>query len=51
MGLITQLRQSLLDAQHYEAARDAAAKKPEKGADKDQADKDKGDKPAAERRC
>ena len=49
MGLITQLRQSLLDAQHYEAARDAAAKKPEKVADKDQADKDKGDKPAAER--
>jgi len=34
MGLITQLRQSLLDAQHYEASRDAAMKKPEKTDDK-----------------
>jgi imidazolonepropionase-like amidohydrolase len=31
MGLITQMRQALLDAQHYEASRDAALKKPEKG--------------------
>jgi imidazolonepropionase-like amidohydrolase len=38
MGLITQLRQSLLDAQHYEASRDAAMKKPEK-ADEKSADK------------
>jgi imidazolonepropionase-like amidohydrolase len=30
MGLITQLRQSLLDAQHYETSRDAAAKKSDK---------------------
>jgi imidazolonepropionase-like amidohydrolase len=35
MGLITQLRQSLLDAQHYEASRDAAQKKSDKSADKD----------------
>jgi len=42
MGLITQLRQSLLDAQHYEATRDAAMKKPEK-ADNKSADKS-GDK-------
>jgi len=34
MGLITQLRQSLLDAQHYEASRDAAAKKDDKSGDK-----------------
>ena len=46
MGLITQLRQSLLDAQHYEAARDAAVKKPEKTGDKGS---DKGEKPVAER--
>ncbi len=35
MGLITQLRQSLLDAQHYEATRDAAKKKAEKPGGKD----------------
>jgi imidazolonepropionase-like amidohydrolase len=34
MGLITQLRQSLLDAQHYEATRDAAEKKSDKSGDK-----------------
>jgi imidazolonepropionase-like amidohydrolase len=34
MGLITQLRQSLLDAQHYETTRDAAMKKSEKGKEK-----------------
>ena len=34
MGLITQLRQSLLDAQHYEATRDAALKKSDKGKEK-----------------
>jgi imidazolonepropionase-like amidohydrolase len=39
MGLITQLRQSLMDAQHYEAAREAADKKTdqkagEKGSEK-----------------
>src|SRR5271154_3466066 len=34
MGLITQLRQSLLDAQHYEASRDAAQKKTDKPTDK-----------------
>src|SRR5579859_2916968 len=40
MGLITQLRQSLLDAQHYEASRAAAAKK------KDKPDEKAGDKDA-----
>jgi imidazolonepropionase-like amidohydrolase len=35
MGLISQLRQSLLDAQHYEASREAAKKKAEKGGQKD----------------
>jgi len=35
MGLITQLRQNLLDAQHYEASRDAAEKKKDKAADKE----------------
>jgi imidazolonepropionase-like amidohydrolase len=40
MGLITQLRQSLLDAQHYEAARLAAEKKP----DADKAAGKSGDK-------
>jgi imidazolonepropionase-like amidohydrolase len=39
MGLITQLRQTLLDAQHYESAKLAAEKKPEKPAAKP------GDKP------
>jgi len=34
MGLITQLRQSLLDAQHYEVSRKAAEKKADKPADK-----------------
>jgi imidazolonepropionase-like amidohydrolase len=34
MGLITQLRQSLMDAQHYEATRDAASKKSDKPEDK-----------------
>lgn len=34
MGLITQLRQSLLDAQHYEASRDAALKKSDKSKEK-----------------
>jgi imidazolonepropionase-like amidohydrolase len=34
MGLITQLRQSLLDAQHYEASRDAALKKSDKSNEK-----------------
>jgi imidazolonepropionase-like amidohydrolase len=34
MGLITQLRQSLMDAQHYEASRDAALKSPEKSGEK-----------------
>jgi imidazolonepropionase-like amidohydrolase len=34
MGLITQLRQTLLDAQHYEATRDAAEKKADKSGDK-----------------
>ena len=47
MGLITQLRQALLDAQNYETSRDAASKKPEpsdaKAGDKDAA---KGDKDA-----
>ncbi len=45
MGLITQLRQSLLDAQHYEVSRDAAEKKtPDKASEKgDKADK--SDKP------
>ena len=43
MGLITQLRQSLLDAQHYEASKEAAAKK----ADSKESEKggDKGEKP------
>jgi imidazolonepropionase-like amidohydrolase len=50
MGLITQLRQSLLDAQHYEVSRDAAAKKPDKptAASSDKAadnSADKSDKP------
>jgi len=40
MGLITQLRQNLLDAQHYEAGLVAAAKK----AEKDKNEKDKSDK-------
>jgi imidazolonepropionase-like amidohydrolase len=35
MGLITQLRQSLLDAQHYEITKDAAAKKADKPDPKD----------------
>jgi imidazolonepropionase-like amidohydrolase len=39
MGLITQLRQSLLDAQHYETTRDAAEKKTDKSENKS------GDKP------
>ena len=39
MGLITQLRQSLLDAQHYEITKDAAAKKADKP---DPKDSDKG---------
>ncbi len=43
MGLITQLRQSLLDAQHYEATRDAEAKKSDKSRDKSSGDKS-GDK-------
>jgi imidazolonepropionase-like amidohydrolase len=34
MGLITQLRQSLMDAQHYESTKLAAEKKPEKPTDK-----------------
>ena len=34
MGLITQLRQSLMDAQHYEASRDAALKKSDKSKEK-----------------
>jgi imidazolonepropionase-like amidohydrolase len=34
MGLITQLRQTLLDAQNYEAGREAAAKKTDKSGDK-----------------
>ena len=34
MGLITQLRQSLIDAQHYETSRAAAEKKTDKPADK-----------------
>ncbi len=34
MGLVTQLRQSLLDAQHYEAEHAEAAKKAAKGGDK-----------------
>jgi imidazolonepropionase-like amidohydrolase len=38
MGLITQLRQSLMDAQHYEVSRDAALKK------SDKADEKSGDK-------
>ncbi len=42
MGLITQLRQSLLDAQHYEADKEAAAKKADKA---DSKDSDKGGKP------
>jgi imidazolonepropionase-like amidohydrolase len=33
MGLITQLRQNLLDAQHYEGDRDAAEKKSDKSSD------------------
>jgi len=33
MGLITQLRQNLMDAQHYEATKLEAQKKPEKSAD------------------
>ena len=47
MGLITQLRQSLIDAQHYEAAKDAAAKK----ADSKDSDKsgDKGGEKPTER--
>ena len=49
MGLITQLRQSLLDAQHYEESRNAAAKKADKtdkGADKSgAATSGGGDKP------
>ena len=46
MGLITQLRQSLLDAQHYEATRDAAQKKPEKTSEKsaDKSDDKSGEK-------
>jgi imidazolonepropionase-like amidohydrolase len=50
MGLITQLRQSFLDAQDYMAKRDAPAKKDDKSSDKekssDKAEKsaDKGDK-------
>jgi imidazolonepropionase-like amidohydrolase len=40
MGLFTQLRQNLLDAQHYEVTRDAATKKSsEKGAEKSSPDK------------
>ncbi len=35
MGLITQLRQSLMDAQHYEAEKEAAAKKADKADSKD----------------
>ena len=35
MGLITQLRQSLMDAQHYEADKEAAAKKADKADSKD----------------
>jgi imidazolonepropionase-like amidohydrolase len=47
MGLITQLRQSLLDAQHYEADRDAAEKKADKPAEKgsDKASEKSADKP------
>jgi imidazolonepropionase-like amidohydrolase len=47
MGLITQLRQSLLDAQHYEAGRDAAEKKADKPAEKgsDKASEKGADKP------
>jgi len=44
MGLITQLRQSLLDAQHYEASRDAAQKKLDKTADKPASDGKAADK-------
>jgi imidazolonepropionase-like amidohydrolase len=52
MGLITQLRQSFLDAQDYMAKRDAAAKKDDKGdksADKPEKSPDKGDKPSSKR--
>ena len=43
MGLITQLRQNLMDAQHYEVSRDAAEKKQDKSDKPDKA----ADKPAA----
>jgi imidazolonepropionase-like amidohydrolase len=46
MGLITQLRQSLLDAQHYEAGKEAAAKKADKP---DTKDGDKGGEKPTER--
>jgi imidazolonepropionase-like amidohydrolase len=46
MGLITELRQNLLDAQHYEASRDEAMKKPEKPADKSADKSSKADKSA-----
>jgi imidazolonepropionase-like amidohydrolase len=47
MGLITQLRQSLMDAQHYESTKLAAEKKPEKASDKtgDKAAEKPSDKP------
>jgi imidazolonepropionase-like amidohydrolase len=46
MGLITQLRQNLMDAQHYEASRDAAMKKADKPAEKNEKTEktSKGDK-------
>ena len=46
MGLITQLRQNFLDAQHYEASKEAAAKKAEKP---DAKDGDKGGEKPTER--
>ena len=53
MGLITQLRQSLMDAQHYEAGLEEAKKKKDKPADKStkpgDKDGDKGPEKAPER--
>jgi imidazolonepropionase-like amidohydrolase len=54
MGLITQLRQSFLDAQDYMAKRDAAAKKDDtadksKSTDKTEKSADKGDKSSNKR--
>jgi imidazolonepropionase-like amidohydrolase len=43
MGLITQLRQNLLDAQHYETTRDAAMKKSDKSNQKSGDKEDKSD--------